>query len=146
MKRFLLFAASLLVTAGAFAQTPAADPMQDPSALTSALFKALEAEDGAAAAKLITDDFTITSFDGQSADKDLLGQALGGGFLVIDKATATNLQTRTYNADAAVVTGSSSFKGNLQGQAFDQAVVFTVVCIKQGAGWKAAILQFTPTK
>jgi len=136
---------TMLFSASLFAQT-ATDPTQDPSGATTALFKALLDEDGAKMNAITTDDFSITNSDGQTADRDLMGQALSGGYLVVDAAAATGTKARMYNNDAAVVSGTSKFKGNLQGTAFDSEVVFTALCVKQGAGWKVASLQFSASK
>ena len=145
MKKVLLVAVTMLLSAPLFAQT-APDPTQDPSAATTAIFKAMLDEDSVKFNAITTDDCTITNSDGQIADRDLVGQALGGGYLVVDAAAVMGAKTRTYNNDAAVVSGTSNFKGNLQGTAFDTQVVFTALCVKQGTGWKVASLQFSPAK
>lgn len=95
---------------------------------------------------ITTTDFSIVSFDGQTADRDLMGQALGGGYLVVDAATPNGTKARMYNNDAAVVSGTSTFKGSLQGTAFNTEIAFTALCVKQGAAWKVASLQFSPSK
>ena len=102
----------------------------------------MEAEDGAAIAAITTDDFTIMSFDGQVADRDLLGQGLSGGFLNLETATATNLRTRNYGTTTLVL-GDSKFKGSLQGTNFNTNVVFTITCVKNGDKWKIAAAQLS---
>jgi hypothetical protein len=147
MKKLLVLAVTLLLSAPLFAQTaPATDPTQDPSAATMALFKAMLDEDSGKLNAVTTDDFNVVNFDGQIADRDLMGQALGGGFLVVDAATPSGTKARMYNNDAAVVSGTSKFKGSLQGAAFDTEVAFTALCVKQATGWKVASLQFSPSK
>lgn len=145
MKKTIFLLATLLVTSIGFAQTtaPASTTTQEPQALASAFFKAMEDEDGTAITKITTDDFVLVSFNGQTADRDLLGQALGGGYLTLEKAPATNLRSRTYNGDTAIVTGDSTFKGNLQGTNFTSDVVFTVMCVKTATGWKIASAQLS---
>ena len=138
----MLFLCGLLTASVAFAQTPA-PAAPEPQALATTFFKALEAEDVATLANITTDDFAIVNFDGQVADRDLLGQGLVGGFLVIETASATNLRTRTYNTDMAIVTGDSSFKGSLQGGNFKATVSFTVTCVKVATGWKIAGAQLS---
>jgi ketosteroid isomerase-like protein len=139
MKKVLLLAATLLTTTGLLAQTAPTDP----TGLATAFMKAMEAEDASAIAAITTDDFAIISFDGQAADRDLLGQGLSGGFLVIETAPANNLRSRTYNADAAIVTGDTKFKGSLQGTNFNINAVFTVTCVKMNNGWKIASVQLS---
>ncbi|TAE30005.1 MAG: nuclear transport factor 2 family protein [Cytophagales bacterium] len=142
MRNALVFVVTLLLSTPLVAQT-ATDPGQDPTAATTALFKALLDEDSNKMLALTTDDFAIISYDGQTADRDLMGQALSGGILVVDALAPTGTRARTYNNDAAVVSGSTKFKGNLQGTAFDTEVVFTATCVKQGNTWKVASVQFS---
>jgi Domain of unknown function (DUF4440) len=137
---FSLIVAGLL-TASAFAQTPATPA--DATALTNSVLKAMGEEDGAAVTTLTTDDFTITGFTGQQADRDLLVQGLNGGFLVFETATASGVQARTYNADAAAVTGTWTVKGNLQGKEFKGDAAFSATCVKVAGAWKMASFQMT---
>lgn len=145
MKKTILFLGTLLLTSVALAQTntSASAIAQDPQALASAFFKAMEGEDGAAITAITTDDFAIVNFDGQIADRDLLSQALSGGYLVVEKSPANNLRSRTYNGDTAIVSGDSTFKGSLQGASFTNDVVFTVTCVKVGSNWKIASTQLS---
>lgn len=145
MKKLVLLVAVILFSLTTYAQS-ATDPAQDPTALTTAFFKAIQDEDGNKMVTLATDDFSIISFDGQTADRDLLNQALNGGYLMVDAVTPSGMKARTYNNDAAVVAGNAKFKGSLQGTAFDTDIVFTAVCVKQGSGWKVASLQFSSPK
>lgn len=119
--------------------------MQDPTALTNAFFKAMLDEDGTIN-KYLTPDFSITSFDGQTVDGDLLAQGVGGGFVIVETATVSDTRTRQYNSDAAVTTGNWKAKGSIQGQGFDNNVAFSVTSVKQGTGWKIANIQFTATR
>lgn len=147
MKKMFVLALTIVLSAPLFAQTaPATDPGQDPSAATTALFKSMLDEDSNKLNAVTTDDFSIVSFDGQIADRDLMGQALGGGFLVVDAAAPVGTKARMYNNDAAVVSGTSTFKGSLQGAAFNTDVIFTAFCVKQSAGWKVASLHFSQVK
>ncbi len=152
MKKVLVFIAAMLVTVAVQAQTTApamatsatADPTQDPKAVTMAFFKVLKDADSGMLTKIAADDFAIISSDGQQADRDLLVQAISGGYLTVQETPINISRMSVYNGDAAVVAGSMRFKGDLQGQKFDMAVVFSATCIKQGAGWKIAGMQLTP--
>ena len=145
MKKTIFLLGALLTTTLSFAQTTDTASAQESQTVTSAFFKALENEDVATISKLTTADFAIINFDGQVADRELLGQALGGGFLVVDKASASNLRSRTYGDNVTVVTGGSTFSGNLQGGNFSSNAVFTVTCVKQGTDWKVASAQLSGT-
>ncbi len=140
---FSLFAALMLTTA-TFAQT-AADPMQDPTALGNAFFKAMLDEDGTIS-KYLTNDFSIISFDGQVVDGDLLAQAVGGGYVIIETGVISDARTRQYNADAAVMTANWKVKGSVQGQALDNTSAVSAVMVKQNGAWKISSVQFTPMK
>jgi len=144
MKLIFSFIAVLLLTTATFAQT-AADPTQDPSALGNAFFKAMLDEDGTIS-KYLTSDFSITSFDGQMVDGDLLAQAVGGGYVIIETGVVTDARTRQYNADAAVMTATWKIKGTIQGQPADGTSTVSVVMVKQNSAWKIANVQFTPLK
>ncbi|HEY0109759.1 MAG TPA: nuclear transport factor 2 family protein [Fibrella sp.] len=143
MKKTIFLLGTLLITSVTFAQTTASTTAQEPQALASAFFKALEKEDAAAIATITTDDFAIINFDGQTADRDLLGQALGGGYLIVETAPTNNLRSRTYNSTTAIVTGESTFKGSVQGNNFNNNVVFTMTCVKMANGWKIASAQLS---
>ena len=150
MKRVLVFTAAMLFTLAVQAQTTApaatttADPTQDPKAVTMAFFKVLKDTDTKMLIKIATDDFVIIGSDGQQAERDLLNEAMIGGFLTVQETPINIARTSIYNGDAAVVSGTTRFKGDLQGQKFDMPVVFSATCIKQGAGWKIAGMQLTP--
>ncbi|WP_020606773.1 nuclear transport factor 2 family protein [Spirosoma spitsbergense] len=144
MKTLLALAISYLCATATFAQS-ATDPSQDPLILTNAFFKALLDEDSNAIGKTMSSDFSLTSFDGNQVDGDLMVQGVGGGFVVIETAAISDTRTRQYNSDAAVVTGKWKAKGNVQGQPFDNTVTFSVVCVKQRDSWKIVNVQFTPT-
>jgi len=140
---FSLFAALMLTTA-TFAQT-ATDPMQDPTALGNAFFKAMLDEDGTIN-KYLTNDFSVISFDGQVVDGDLLAQAVGGGYVIIETGVVSDARTRQYNADAAVMTGNWKVKGSVQGQTLDNTSTIAVLMVKQNGAWKISNVQFTPMK
>lgn len=150
MNLLFSFAAALLLTTTAFAQqaatTTTTDPTQDPTAIGNAFFKAMLDEDGNSMGKLLASDFSITSFDGQSVDGDLLMQGVGGGYVVIDTGVVSDARTRQYNTNTAVMTGMWKVKGNIQGQPLDANSAFSVVSTRQGSGWKIVNVQFTPAK
>ena len=144
MKLIFSLVAALLLTTATFAQT-AADPMQDPTALGNAFFKAMLDEDGTIS-KYLTSDFSIISFDGQVVDGDLLAQAVGGGYVIIETGVVSNARTRQYNSDAAVMTANWKVKGSVQGQALDNTSAVSAVMVKQNSAWKISSVQFTPMK
>lgn len=145
MKLFITFVAALLFSTATFAQQTT-DPSQDPTALGNAFFKAMLDEDGTTMGKLLASNFSIISFDGQAVDGDMLVQGVGGGYVVIETGVVSNAQTRQYNNDSAVMTGTWKVKGNIQGQPLESNASFSLVSAKQGNGWKVVNVQFTPGK
>lgn len=143
MKFIFLIASALLLATASFAQQTA-DPAQDPTTLGNAFFKAMLDEDATTMGKLLSSDFSIISFNGQSVDGATLAQGISGGYVVVDAATVSETKTRQYNNDAAVMTGQWKAKGNIQGQSFDNNVGFSLTCAKQGSSWKIVNAQFTP--
>ncbi|GAA4468378.1 hypothetical protein GCM10023189_53610 [Nibrella saemangeumensis] len=142
MKTVLSLIATLVISISAIAQTTA--NAQDPTAATNGFFKAMLDEDSNSMSQLLASDFTITSFDGRLIDRDMLVQAVGGGYLVVDNASVSNLLTRTYNDNAAIATGNWKAKLSVQGRIMDNTVAFTVVTVKQGGLWKVASVHLSP--
>ncbi len=145
MKLVVSFAAALLLTTTAFAQQPT-DPAQEPTALSTAFFKAMLDEDATSIGKLVASDFNIVGFDGQSVDADQLMQGVSGGVVIIETGTVSDARTRQYNTNAAVTTGTWKVKGSVQGQSVDASSAFSLVSAKQGSGWKIVNVQFTPVR
>lgn len=143
MKKTLIFAILCLITTLSFGQS---DPNASPTDCTNSFFKAMLDEDANLMGKVISNDFSIISFDGQAVDKDLITQALSGGFVIVETANVSGLNPRTYNDNAAVVSGTWSAKGSIQGTAFNNTVLFTAVCIKTAGSWQMVNMQFTPTR
>lgn len=144
MNYFFSLLITFLFTTTAFAQQ--ATIPQDPTALGHMFFKALLDEDSKALERIISSDLDVISFDGQSIDGDLLVQGVSGGAIIIETGSVSDEVTREYNNDSAVMTGIWQSKGNIQGQAFDNSVTFSVVIAKQAGIWKIVNVQFTPTR
>jgi Domain of unknown function (DUF4440) len=140
----VILAFTMLLSSLAFGQS--ADPTATPTDCTNSFFKAMLDEDAGLMSKVLAADFTITSFDGQLVDADLLGQAVNGGFVIIETGTTSRLRTRTYNDNAAIVTGNWRFKGAIQGNNLDTEITFGAVCVKIAGAWKMVNMQFTPIK
>ncbi|WP_420151282.1 nuclear transport factor 2 family protein [Spirosoma sp.] len=141
MKYLFTLLIALLLTTTAFAQQ-SVDPTQDPTALGIAFFKSLLDEDSTTLGKLITNDFSFVRADGETIDGDALTQEMGDEF-VVGTAAVSDIETRQYNSDAAVMTGIWKANGSLQGQAFDTTVAFSVVSVKVTGSWKIVNVQFT---
>ena len=145
MKKLLLTTIISLISVATFAQTPS-DPTQNPTDCANAFFKSMLDEDAGLMRKVLADDFSIVSFDGASVDRDLILQALEGGYVATETGVTTAMRTRTYNDNAAVVTCNWKAKGSIQGNGFDTEVAVGVVCVKVGGTWKISNVQFTPFK
>lgn len=144
MKYVFSFLITLLYTTTVSAQQAATS--QDPTEVGQAFFKSLVDEDSKALERIISSDLDLINFDGQSIDGELLVQGVSGGALIIETGTVSDEVTRVYNNDSAVMTGTWQSKGNIQGQAFDNSVTFSVVIAKQAGIWKIVNVQFTPAR
>ncbi len=137
MKKLVFTAAVFCLAHIAFSQgSPANNSV--PETMSNVFFKALQDEDTGTMSKILAGNFQITNADGQSADKDLIGQALSGGHLVVDAATTSDVQSRLVGTNTGLVTGKVKFKGKLQNQAFDNTLVFTLISVQEGDTWKVS--------
>ena len=142
MKKVFLTCFLTLVALTTFAQQNY--PPANPTECAEGFFKALLEEDGPAMRSLLTADFAIVSFDGSLVDGGTLAEAMSGGYIDIETGTLSGTSTRTYG-DAGIVTGTWRARGTLQGNRFENSLVFTCVCVRQGGAWRVASVQMTPT-
>lgn len=141
MKTLALICFMLLFNLSTSAQqyiTPA-----DASDCSQKFFQALENEDASSLRSLLTNDFTILSFDGQLIDGITLMDAMSKGGLVVESGQVSGANTRVYG-DAGIVTGTWRASGTIQSIRYSNDVAFMLVCVRQGGGWKVASVQFTP--
>ena len=117
----------------------------DATDCSNIFFKALLEEDSKSLDKLLSSDFSITSFDGKAIDRNLLIQALDQGYITIESGMLSGTNTRNYG-DVGIVTGSWSAKGQIQNNSFGNDLVYMVVCVKSGGTWKVSAVQFTPIR
>lgn len=108
-------------------------------------FKALLDEDATAVGNLISNDFTVTNFNGQTIDGRALQQAIGQGYIVVDSGMLTGTRTRTYG-DVAVVQGFWNVSARIQNNGFNGNVAYTTVCVRSGGKWKITAAQLTPAQ
>lgn len=122
------------------------DPTHDPTALGTAFFKAMLDEDGAALGKLFANDCQITTFTGPAVDGDLLIQGMNDSSFIVETGVVTDVETRQYNGDSAMMTGNWETKGSEEGHTFDLNTYFSVMSIKTDGTWKIVNVQFTPVR
>lgn len=137
---FLLTFASLTATA----QNNAPEP-NDGTECSNLFFKALLDEDVNAVGSLISNDFTVTNFNGQTIEGRALQQAVGQGYIIVDSGMLTGTRTRTYG-DVAVVQGFWNVSARIQNNGFNGNVAYTTVCVRSGGKWKVATVQLTPAQ
>ena len=128
----------------AIAQDNAPQPT-DGTDCSNLFFQALLDENATAVGNLISNDFTVTSFNGQNIDGRALLQAIGQGYIVIDSGMLTGARTRTYG-DVAVVQGYWNVSARIQNNGFNGNVAYTTVCVRSGGKWKVTTVQFTPAQ
>ncbi len=117
----------------------------DPAAVVNAFITSVAEKNTGNLQSLVTHDFTIISWDGQSVDSQLLSQGLQEGVVNLSNSNASALRTRSYG-DAAVVTGNWKISGDIEGNRFDNTMVFTGVVVKQGGALKLASFHMTPVQ
>lgn len=137
---FLLAFASL----AALAQDNAPQPI-DGTDCSNLFFKALLDEDAATVGSLISNDFTVTNYNGQTIDGRALQQAVTQGFIIVDSGMLTGTRTRTYG-DVAVVQGFWNVSARIQNNGFNGNVAYTSVCVRSGGKWKVTTVQLTPAQ
>jgi ketosteroid isomerase-like protein len=137
----LLFTISALT---AVAQNNAPQPI-DGTDCSNLFFKALLEEDAAAVGSLVSNDFTVISFNGQTIDGRSLQQAIGQGFIIIDSGMLTGTRTRTYG-DVAIVSGLWNVSARIQNNGLNGDVAYTTVCVRSGGKWKVTSAQLTPAQ
>ena len=108
-------------------------------------FQAMLDENAAAVGNLISNDFTVTNYNGQTIDGRALQQAIGQGYIIVDSGMLTGTRTRTYG-DVAVVQGFWNVSARIQNNGFNGNVAYTSVCVRSGGKWKVTTVQLTPAQ
>ncbi|SDG04297.1 protein of unknown function [Dyadobacter soli] len=134
----------LTIATTAFAQNTTPQPT-DGTDCSNLFFKALLDEDANAVTSLISNDFTVTNFNGSTIDGRALQQAISQGYIVVDSGMLTGTRTRTYG-DVAVVQGIWNVSARIQNNGFNGNVAYTSVCVRSGGSWKVTTVQLTPTQ
>lgn len=127
-----------------FAQNMAPQPI-DGTDCSNLFFKALLDEDAANVASLVSSDFTVVNFNGQTIDGRALQQAVGQGYIIIDSGILTGTRSRTYG-DVAIVQGLWNVSARIQNNGFNGDVAYTTVCVRSGGKWKVTAAQLTPVQ
>lgn len=144
MKLLLILIFLTITFLPALAQNNAPQPV-DGTDCSNLFFKALLDEDAASVANLISNDFTVISFNGQTVDGPALQQAIGQGYIVIDSGMLTGTRTRTYG-DVAVTSGNWNVSARIQNNGFNGEVTYTTVCVRSGGKWRITAAQLTPVQ
>jgi ketosteroid isomerase-like protein len=142
MKKYLLVGLLLLGTCAAHAQVGFITP-RDAEECSNLFFRALLDEDSNALNNILSDDFSIVSFNGQQIDRTTLSGAVAQGYLTVDTGMLSGVRTRTYG-DVGIVTGIWNVKGKLESSSFQNQVAYTVVSVKNAGIWKVVNAQLTP--
>ena len=92
--------------------------------------------------KYLADDYVSTFPDGTVFDKRGEIQSLQSGAIALAEMTPTEMNVRTYG-DAAVITGKSTIRANVNGEEVTGEYRFTDVWAKLHARWQAVASQVT---
>lgn len=134
----------LAIATTAFAQNNTPQPV-DGTDCSNLFFKALLEEDANAISGLISNDFTVTNFNGSTIDARALQQAVTQGYIIVDSGMLTGTRTRTYG-DVAIVQGSWNVSARIQNNGFNGNVAYTSVCVRSGGNWRVVTVQLTPAQ
>lgn len=144
MKQLLTIFLVTFATLAASAQDNVPQPV-DGTDCSNLFFQAMLDENGAAVGNLISNDFTVTNYNGQTIDGRALQQAIGQGYIIVDSGMLTGTRTRTYG-DVAVVQGFWNVSARIQNNGFSGNVAYTSVCVRSGGKWKVTTVQLTPAQ
>ena len=142
MKKYLLAGLLLFSTCMAHAQAAFTTP-RDAEECSDLFFKALLDEDYNTLNNILSDDFSIVSFNGQQIDRATLSGAIEQGYLTIETGMLSGVRTRTYG-DVGIITGIWNVKGKLESGSFQSQVAYTVISVKSAGIWKVVSVQLTP--
>ncbi|ACT95028.1 nuclear transport factor 2 family protein [Dyadobacter fermentans] len=134
----------LAIATTAFAQNNPPQPI-DGTDCSNLFFKALLEEDANAISGLISNDFTVTNFNGSTIDARALQQAVTQGYIIVDSGMLTGTRTRTYG-DVAIVQGIWNVSARIQNNGFNGDVAYTSVCMRSGGNWRVVTVQLTPAQ
>lgn len=144
MKQLLTISLLIFASLAGYAQDSAPQPI-DGTDCSNLFFQALLDENATAVSSLISNDFTVTNYNGQTIDGRALQQAIGQGYIVVDSGMLTGTRTRTYG-DVAVVQGFWNVSARIQNNGFNGNVAYTSVCVRSGGKWKITTVQLTPAQ
>jgi ketosteroid isomerase-like protein len=108
-------------------------------------FTALQEKDAGALDNLLTSDFTVVSFNGQTVTREQLKQLISEGLIVVESGMLSGTITRNYR-DVAVITGLWSIRARLQNNSFQGDLSYMVVCVRSGGKWQVSSAQLTPVQ
>ncbi|MCE7062754.1 nuclear transport factor 2 family protein [Dyadobacter sp. CY343] len=108
-------------------------------------FNALQEKDINALEGILTADFTVVSFNGQTINRQQLIQTVNDGLLVVESGMISGISTRNYR-DVAIVTGLWSIRARFRNNSFQGDLSFMAVCTRSGAKWQVSAVQLTPVQ
>jgi len=144
MKKIILSSFLTLCSFCTYAQASFSRP-QDATECSNAFFKALLEEDTNALNDILSDDFSIVSFDGQQVDREMLAQGVAQGYIMVESGMISGTRTKNYG-DVGVITGTWNVRGKIENNSFQNEVTYTVVSVKKGGSWKVSAVQLTPIR
>ncbi|TLU99969.1 nuclear transport factor 2 family protein [Dyadobacter luticola] len=137
---FLFFA----FVAFSFGQNNIAQPL-DGTDCSNLFFRALLEEDVNNVTNLISNDFTMAGFQGQTIDAQFLQQAISQGHINIESGILTGTNTRNYG-DVAIVTGKWDVAAKIENSSYQGELSYMTVCVRSGGKWKVVAVQLSPNR
>jgi ketosteroid isomerase-like protein len=141
MRRSLLVAAALAVTAPAMGQT--SDAEKELMTLAKDSEAAFARNDTAFFDRILADDWTLISPDGEAKTKARVQREMKDGTFKVESGETLELKARVYG-DAGVVTGRTRLKATYKGKPVRSTDRWTDVYIRRGGKWLCVSSQATP--
>ena len=107
-----------------------------------AFTRAVAANDAAAIASFVADDWAIVDADGSVIDRSQFISVIESGDLTHDSMESTDIEVRVHG-DTAVVTGITTSKGQFMGEGFTTKERATDVLARRDGRWLCVFSQLT---
>ena len=104
--------------------------------------RAVAANDAAAIASFVADDWVIVDADGSVIDRSRFLSVIESGALTHDSMESTDVEVRV-NGDTAVVTGITTSRGQFMGEGFTTRERATDVLARRDGRWLCVFSQLT---
>ena len=101
-------------------------------------------KDAALIEKLMADDYVYIAPNGKVIDRRTILNVIKSTSYHLEYSTRTPVLVKPAGGDAAVMVFRSQAAGSLAGKSFKDDHKCTMLCVRQGSGWRVLLEQCTP--